>query len=398
MELKNKVIDFFTVPEAVRPEYRQEAQEKNERSLLVMSVIILVAEIYNIIRVLFLSRSGLGTLNNRIYFGMYCTLLGATVLWLAARQFTKKASVMAKQRIQYGLVFIIFLWHFLLNTYDIWKNPPAETTIFTTALLGLAVLIQMPTVVCLLYFGAGYILFYVLMVPIIEEGTAVNLTLTFMVAFAVSRTNSYNASVQILQKKEIREMNERLQEQAKKDSLTGILNKSSMIECVEERIAGITEKEGITFFILDIDDFKTVNDNFGHLCGDYVLIETALKMKTVFPENTHLGRVGGDEFAAVSTYAMSEEEIRRIGRQLIRELSHFRWKGKEIHVSCSIGSFVCKDADISYEQLYQETDLALYKAKRSGKKQVAVGGFRDKGEDIISYAKCLHRGMSDWHI
>ena len=76
-------------------------------------------ELYNIVRVVFWSPSGLATGNNRIYFGMYCTLLLAAVAYLLLCRFTRTARLTVRLRIQYAGVAFALLWHIFLNAYDL---------------------------------------------------------------------------------------------------------------------------------------------------------------------------------------------------------------------------------------------------------------------------------------
>src|SRR5699024_931851 len=100
-----------------------------------------------------------------------------------------------------------------------------ETYIFVTAVVGLAMFIQMPWLCSTVYFGAGYGLFMLLNAPVLEEGVIINLTITTIVALAISYTRSRHAVIELSQRKEIRRMNTRLEQLLQKDPLTGILNK-----------------------------------------------------------------------------------------------------------------------------------------------------------------------------
>ena len=90
--MRQAVWQFLRIPPEIREEFWQNSLQKNRLSLLVICIMIFGMELYNMARVLFLSSSGLGTLNNRIYFGMYCSLLLAAALSLALLQLTRRAS------------------------------------------------------------------------------------------------------------------------------------------------------------------------------------------------------------------------------------------------------------------------------------------------------------------
>src|SRR5699024_9130206 len=107
-------------------------------------VIIFVVELFNIARVLFWSVSGLQTLNNRIYFVMYCLLLLVPVLYALLWRRLKRASPKRQWVVQYTMVVFILIMNVCINAYDLMGNPMGQTSIYTTAVLGIAMFIQMP--------------------------------------------------------------------------------------------------------------------------------------------------------------------------------------------------------------------------------------------------------------
>lgn len=178
--------DELCPSEPIRREFLRESVRKNDFSLWIICAIVFVAEGFNIIRVVFLSSSGLGTRNNRIYFSMYCALLLIALLWLALRPALRRGTVRLRWTAQCVMTGLLFLWHMGLNTYDLYRDPAAQTTVLTTALLGLALLIQSPPAYTTAMFAAGYLLFSIVMAPLLEAGDRLNLTITFVVALAVS--------------------------------------------------------------------------------------------------------------------------------------------------------------------------------------------------------------------
>ena len=160
--MRQAVWQFLRIPPEIREEFWQNSLQKNRLSLLVICIMIFGMELYNMARVLFLSSSGLGTLNNRIYFGMYCSLLLAAALSLALQQLTRRASSGVQWAVQYVSVLFFFLWHICLNAYDLSRSPGGATITFLTAVLGLAVFIQMPARYSIPCYGGGWALFLLL--------------------------------------------------------------------------------------------------------------------------------------------------------------------------------------------------------------------------------------------
>lgn len=363
--MRTKLLDVLQIPMSVRQEFVQDSVRKNDISLLVICLVIAVAEVYNILRVLLWSQSGLGTLNNRIYFGMYCTLLMIVVVWLLIRKSLRKISFSKQWGAQYTTIMLIFLWNLCLNAYDLYRNTNAGVTIFTTALLSLATFIQMSSIFSLICFGSGYVLFQLLVVSYLSSGQELNLTITFAVALSVSLTHAHHTCVSLQQRLQINQINVTLQELAKTDPLTGLLNKITL-EYHAKQYLQYAQQNGFTLFIIDLDDFKAVNDQYGHPCGDRVLAETAARLRLVFSQAAGVGRIGGDEFAVIFNRSLERESALELGAQIIEELSTIRWLHQTIGVCCSVGVCVCTSS-LSYDAVYTETDRMLYQAKRNGK-------------------------------
>ena len=123
--------------------------------------------------------------------------------------------------------------------------------------------------------------------------------------------------------------------------------------------------------IMDLDDFKSVNDQYGHPCGDFVLKEVAVCIGAAFPDAIDISRIGGDEFAVLITN-MTESSLRTAAQDLIQKVSEITWRGQNVDVGCSIGGCRIGHTAVTYAQLYSEADRALYQAKARGKRQLCL--------------------------
>ena len=358
--------DFLRIPPEIRPEFWQDSIRKDRLSLLVICIMIFGMEMYNMARVLLWSDSKLGTLNNRIYFGMYCALWLAAALYLLLQWGLRRAPVRAQWALQYAMALFALLWHMCINAYDLYRDPASETTIFITAVLGLAVFIQMPSGYSFFTYGAAYGLFMALAGHRLPSGDQLNLTFTSIVALAVSLTNCRHAVVTLSQRKEIGLMNQRLQALVQTDPLTGLLNKTAFQRSVELHLNQAGQGAETALMILDLDDFKSINGRHGHPCGDYVLKETALKLQALFPEAVGVGRIGGDEFA-VALAGASPRQIEAAAQQVVRDITCIRWRGQDVGACCSLGVCFSSRPGAIYDALYGQADQALYQAKAEGK-------------------------------
>lgn len=364
--MREKLRSFLRISPEIREEFWQDTLQKNRLSLLVICIMIVGMEIYNIARVLLWSASGLGTLNNRIYFGMYCALLLAAIAYLLFSHFWRGGTERAQCTLQFIMAVFALLWHVCINAYDLRREPDGEVAIYMTAILGVAVFIQMPSMLGFCSLAGAYGLFVLLAGRCLSSGTLLNLTFSTIVAVAVALTRCRHATIVLAQRREISQINLQLQALLQKDPLTGLLNKAAFEQNTAVHLGQVEGDNGLTMLMVDLDDFKGVNDRHGHPCGDYVLRETAQKLRGAFPEAMEIGRIGGDEFAAVLSGKDSAGLEAECGR-LTEMLSDIRWEGRRVGLQCSVGICRVSRPGVTYEQLYREADRALYRAKGQGK-------------------------------
>ncbi len=163
---------------------------------------------------------------------------------------------------------------------------------------------------------------------------------------------------------------ERLLNKAQLDGLTGIYNPSTTKELIINRINNKDNSTIDALIFIDIDYFKDINDNYGHLLGNEVLIHLANGLKQTFRNTDIIGRVGGDEF---SIYMKDIPSIDFVKNKCQQISNIYRDTPEDILLSVSIGvALVNEEKD--YELIFKKADDALYQAKRNGKSQVVIYG------------------------
>lgn len=171
---------------------------------------------------------------------------------------------------------------------------------------------------------------------------------------------------------ELREKNRLLEEMAITDGLTGIPNYRYLIEKLEEEIKRSHRYHTpITMILLDLDDFKKINDTFGHRHGDFVLREIAARLQQGLRETDILARYGGDEFALLLTQT-DKVGGQRVARQVLDCLSEsivIDDREHMIHASLGLVSFP-EGAAKSSDEVIISADTALYRAKELGGHQI----------------------------
>lgn len=183
-----------------------------------------------------------------------------------------------------------------------------------------------------------------------------------------------------------------LQERAERDALTKLLNKYAGRKQAEEYFARYPKGVDCAMLMIDLDNFKPINDRYGHLFGDTVLTQAARVLKRMFRNQDIITRVGGDEFTILMRGISDRELLKNRCQQLIGVFGNtFRHLNEEMPLSCSIGVAVGPEHGLTYHELYKHADHALYQAKAQGKNTYA---FYDPS-DVPAYAHPRHNTSID---
>jgi diguanylate cyclase (GGDEF)-like protein len=169
----------------------------------------------------------------------------------------------------------------------------------------------------------------------------------------------------------INRLRKKVEELATKDELTRICNRRRLFEVLEREVElARRQYDPFSILMIDLDDFKNINDTYGHLSGDMVLKKVACVMKNALRIGDYVGRYGGEEFLIILSYPTIDNAVLcadRI-RQKIENLE-ILFKNHQIKVTVSIGSTIyCPDE--SLDQTLARADKALYMSKTSGKNKV----------------------------
>lgn len=170
----------------------------------------------------------------------------------------------------------------------------------------------------------------------------------------------------------------KLDTQASIDRLTGIYNKLSFEETAEDMLINAGTGERHAVILLDVDNFKGVNDNLGHAYGDKVLADIGNILRLTFNSTDCLGRIGGDEFGVLLNIpANRQHDFMSLINEKCRSLCgafHDNYTGQngDYKISASIGAAVFPDDGKSFPELYRCADAALYSSKHKGKDTFTV--------------------------
>lgn len=164
-----------------------------------------------------------------------------------------------------------------------------------------------------------------------------------------------------------------LVQRAENDLLTGVFNKKTMEEKITKLLEDRKTDRYYIFFMVDLDNFKNVNDTLGHIYGDKAICDTANVLSEIFKTNAVVGRLGGDEFAVCAIYDSFDEES--LSQYIIKKAEEIRKANlrsytdgaSRVDISSSIGISVSPNDGTDFQSLYKNADMALYESKKSGK-------------------------------
>lgn len=194
---------------------------------------------------------------------------------------------------------------------------------------------------------------------------------------------------------ELKEQEERIHDLAYHDSITGLPNRLMLSEIIDNKIQNANKNSSkFSMIFIDIDNFKFINDSYGHLTGDKLLSEVGNKLRETQDNKTMFFRLGGDEFIALIENIQGKEQVEKFSKCLYKVLSSSIFIDEKIfNITYSSGIVIYPENGDTFQELLKNADTAMYKSKELGKH---TNSFYDAkmGEDAIKKAKI----QSDLHI
>jgi diguanylate cyclase (GGDEF)-like protein/PAS domain S-box-containing protein len=165
-----------------------------------------------------------------------------------------------------------------------------------------------------------------------------------------------------------------LAHQALHDHLTGLANRLALMGRLRATMASLQSNPGrIVLLFIDLDNFKLINDAYGHDVGDEVLTEVALRLRGSARHADMVARLGGDEFVMLFDVLAPDRDARMLANRALRSLRKgFVHDGETLSVTASIGAVVISDPATDVEDVLRDADIAMYSAKAKGKNQIAL--------------------------
>lgn len=171
----------------------------------------------------------------------------------------------------------------------------------------------------------------------------------------------------------LRDLNEQMQHNSLHDALTGVGNRRMMNRFFRETVTSDTPADDVGALLIDLDGFKTINDQFGHDMGDEVIVAISARLKDLVLDGELLARMGGDEFLIASLQRTKPAQLARLAATVIEEINRpVKTEKNVMSVGASVGISVCPIAPDLERKLLTTADAAMYQAKRAGRNQSAL--------------------------
>ncbi|MPY23883.1 diguanylate cyclase [Shewanella sp. YLB-07] len=165
---------------------------------------------------------------------------------------------------------------------------------------------------------------------------------------------------------ELHQLNRELQRLASIDAMTNIYNRRYFIELLQQ--ACDDNQTGLSLLLFDIDRFKSINDNFGHSVGDFIICAMVKTIKRQLPPEAVFGRIGGEEFC-IFIQGLTPEQSQELAKRVQSSVtsSHYCQNNIRHAVSISLGAVYCEEANIDHQFLINQADHLMYIAKSMGR-------------------------------
>ena len=168
---------------------------------------------------------------------------------------------------------------------------------------------------------------------------------------------------------ELKEQQKKIHDLAYYDSITGLPNRVMLSQVITERIENANKnKSKFSMIFMDLDDFKFINDSYGHLMGDQLLVEVGKRLREMNNDKIMSFRLGGDEFIILMENIDNKECVERYSKYLHKVVtSPYFINGHMFHVTHSSGIVVYPENGVSFQELLKNADTAMYRSKELGK-------------------------------
>ncbi|SDT87799.1 diguanylate cyclase [Halopseudomonas salegens] len=181
--------------------------------------------------------------------------------------------------------------------------------------------------------------------------------------------------------RELEQANKRLEDMAMQDALTGLANRPALSRHLNKALARADRNhQQLALLMIDLDDFKPINDVFGHAFGDQVLKEVAERLQAAGRAGDFVARLGGDEFIVVSEGLQQRDDAHAVAERLLDALAKpIMLDGQQVQIGASIGVSHATSPELVADELIRQADQAMYARKRQGRSGISYYSMDEQG-------------------
>lgn len=269
-----------------------------------------------------------------------------------------------------GIIIINFL--FLTSSFNIFEYQElAMFHLYLIMLVYAAVVLHIPSAnLAAISFVSGLfnlmgVLFYHQDLSFLKY-EVINILVFVPLAFYLGILSNQNRILLWMNFKKQKNINDILEDISQKDQMTQFFHHEQILKLLSLEIENVKQKQSeLCVLILDVDDFKSINDSLGHLQGDKVLVEIAHTIQAQVREHDYIGRYGGEEFLILFTHT-SFKDAKVIADRILKSVQAIELVGCKLSLSGGLSQL----NDHSLDELIDEADKRLYQAKREGKNRI----------------------------
>ena len=355
------------IPNEFKEEFLKNLFDMNANRMIILFLVLAGIETILFLIVLIYDSLSKGLYNILVIIMVFIFM---SLLFSFLLHYLKNKNSMKMLRLAFILILFLTILIAISNTF-VAQAVISDITIYITALYVITAFIRLPIAYYIGIYGLSFIYFAIGM-QFVQTDThfvkwsILNGFMLNIIAIIIAKM-LYDQTVEIfLNQKKIDQQVENLRYLSQHDGLTNLYNHQTITQIIEnQKELSKASKENLCLAIIDIDNFKKINDEYGHLIGDTVLKEIAKKIQESVRKDDYVARYGGDEFLILFPN-ITISEANKICERILRKINQ---PGEDhISITGSIGLVDLKDTN--YDDFIEMADMKMYQAKNSGKAQI----------------------------
>lgn len=354
-------LDIYKIPNESKSEFERDVLINNFHGLFLVSTILLVVEIF-----LYILKDKLYGTGNAILVFILTSVILIPIIWIVRKKIDT-VPIMIPRTIQFIYCYTVLLFTGAL--FLITQSQIDLSYVYVTSILAISFFLSVNGHARLLLLLLSYIPMVVLLPHFQPDSQIVfviivNMFIINSIAWVLGAVLRNLKKESFIQRKLLSEKNHLLENLVKMDSMTGLFNHNAVFRKLKEEM-DYADRIGcaLSVIIIDIDDFKKINDTYGHQTGDNVIIKFSSMLSKMTRTIDTVGRYGGEEFMIIMP-GTDIEGAKILAQKIYSKINSTTFKN---NVSITLSGGISEYSNESIEELIQITDKKLYRAKRSGK-------------------------------